>query len=109
MDTKSLKGKVFTPQDLRASTRSSLTEEQQQVRVDALTERYRIVATDGDEAICAEELIQRVLNKLSPKVKRIAGAMMLLTPEARLEVIQAFDAEGGLINPFSRPMHKKKK
>jgi len=74
----------------------------------ALTERFKIVAIDPDEredrqAIIAEELTQRILNKMPIKVKRAAGLLAALDPEIRAAVIAAFDGEGNLRNPFQPP------
>jgi len=108
----SLKGKTFTVEDMSAAHLHSI---QQEANGDAeaiaaaisawateQTERYRIVAVDEDTGtdIIAEELAQRVLNRLSPKGRRVAGMMMRLDPAFRTEILAAFSAEGILNVPF---------
>jgi hypothetical protein len=115
----SLKGKEFTADDLSASHRRSI---ERQVRarakdgsdIDKLvndeiaawateqTERYRIVAKDGEIPIIAEEVDQRAINKLSAQARRVAGMLVRFDPQVRREVLAAFDADGKLVHPFEK-------
>lgn len=99
------KGKTFSQEDLPRHLRVKWSEEKKDEWVKDQNQRYKIVALDTSapqarQAIIAEELDQRILNKLSSKARRIAGAMMLADQAVRLEVLQAFDKRGNLINPF---------
>lgn len=104
------KGKEFTPADLTARAIGKLQTKEAIVKhVATLTERFRIVAYDRNERkdrqpIIAEELTQRVVNKISDvKVKRMVGALMALkTQEQRQAVLAAFDSDGSLKNPFEQ-------
>lgn len=99
-----LKGKVFKPEDAPRSIREG-DADRCRAWCEAQTERNRIVAIEdgapeGKKEIIAEELDQRILNRLSPKAKRIAGAMMNANLDVRLEVLAAFGDAGELENPF---------
>jgi ABC-type ATPase with predicted acetyltransferase domain len=93
------KGKVFTAADLAHKTR---LDEPSRVRLAAeMTERYKIIAMDGDMPIIAEELDERILRKLSGTARPIATMLLGLSVEARKEVLNAFDCDDGmLICPF---------
>lgn len=106
-----MKGHVFTREDfgknrLAALQRRRLTPEQIDAHITDWcareTERYKIVATDGKTKIIAEELEQRVLNKMSPEARAIAGMMLRRPAAVRSEVLSAFDKDGSLKIPFSR-------
>lgn len=97
----SLKGHNFVRGDLSKEFLRKAKPDQIESRLKELNGRYRIVAVDGETKIIAEELDQRALNKLSPKARRIAGAMMLTDQKTRAEVIAAFEADGALKHPFT--------
>ena len=94
----SLKGKTFTTADL---SRGAQRKPNAQAVADALTERNRIVAHDGDRPLIAEELDARALAKLSSKARRIAGQMAMLPVAVRIEVLAAFQDDGTLVRPFT--------
>jgi len=97
-----LKGSTLTRETLPASIRRRLpSPEAQQEYVRAHNGRWAIVAKDSDGTpLVAEELDARALRRLSPKARRIAGAMLRLSEEERLEVLGAFTAAGNLKRPF---------
>lgn len=67
----------------------------------AQTERYKIVATHPVKGpLIAEELRQRALNDLSPKARRLAGAMLSMDAATRREILGLFDADGALKNIY---------
>lgn len=98
-------GEGFSAADLPKRTR--MNEVQKQAWIDEKNARYAVVAVDEDtgDAIIAEELPQRILNRLSAKARRVVGQIMLISDEAERsavarEVIGAFNADGSLKNPF---------
>ncbi len=99
-----LKGKVFTADDLAPAKRQRMGEAAVQAWAQANTDRYRIVARDPQtgEDIIAEELEQRALNRLSPRARRAAGALAAMDHALRREVLSAFDADGSVRNPFEK-------
>lgn len=98
----SLKGHTFTGADIPKRFQTRWTPEKKAAYLQAQNERYMAVAMDGKTPIIAEELTQRILNKLSSKAKRLAGAMMNADPEVRKEILRAFDMrDGSLLNPFT--------
>lgn len=104
----SLKGKVFTVDDLPGPTqdrmRKGLLSQQDQANINqwlrSQTERFRIVAFDGDTPLIAEELSERIVRQMSPNARQIATELLRLSPGERLEVLQAFTADGDLISIF---------
>lgn len=99
------KGKEFAPDDLSQRSRG-FSDEKRQARCNELTERFKVVAVDTDERadrqlIIAEELNQRILNRLPSRVKRVVGMMARYSPEIRAQVLTAFSKNGELINPFA--------
>lgn len=101
-----MKGKQFTPADL--PRKHKLRPEQAKAWADGMTERYRVVAIDpdapeGKQEIIAEELQARALDQLSPKAKRVAGALLRMPADARAEALAAFDRKGTLKIPFKAP------
>lgn len=95
------KGHVFCEEDI-PSHYTKLRGDARKKWCDEQTERYKIVAFDGNTPICADEIDQRALNKLSVKAKRIAGMMMSFPEEIRREVLAAFDKDGKLAHPFKK-------
>lgn len=91
----SIKGKQFTAGEAPSSV------EDKEAWATAQTERWRIVAMDGDVPLIAEELAQRALNKMSSKARRAAGALVALEPAVRLEVLSAFAQDGEIVMPFT--------
>jgi hypothetical protein len=96
-----LKGHVFVESDIPPALRRKMSPEQRAAWVAAQTERYSIVAHDGDRPLVAGEIDQRALNRLSSKARRLAGAMLKLDRATRREILGAFDADGNLIRPFA--------
>ena len=95
----SLKGKVFTPADL--PTRARLTQAEVEEWCAKQTERYRIVAMDGEYPVIAEELEERILRRLPPAVRIAAAQLVQQCPErVRADVLAAFNEDGTLKNPF---------
>lgn len=107
-----LVGKVFSAEELSESARKVMTDEERQAWADAMTERYKVVATDtetGREMI-AEEVLQRALNKYPPKIKRQIGGMLLnMTPEQIAQVCSAFDEQGNFKYPDTFSLIEQKK
>ncbi|MBX3605363.1 MAG: hypothetical protein KF788_08830 [Piscinibacter sp.] len=68
----------------------------------AQTERYKVVATDGDRQIIQEELQELALRKLGAEVRIAATELLAKPPELRRRVLAAFDANGDLKIPFKR-------
>lgn len=100
-----LKGKEFTELDLPSRATAgprALTPEEIEAWCAKQTERYRVVAIDEENGrhIIAEELNQRVLNTLSTKARRQAGAILMLDAATRREILSAFDQDGNLKIPF---------
>lgn len=113
------KGKKFTRDDLPAITRQRLnngqvseaeTQRLSQWLADQ-TERHKVVAVadDGTEII-AEELAERAMRHfahdgqaLDPQVLAALRGMMSLTPTQRCGVLDAFDDDAELRNPFKAP------
>lgn len=105
-DATTLKGREFTLADLPRSAHSKMNEEQMLAWCDRMTARYAVIAIDPDapegrREIIAEELMQRVLNRLSPKARRAAGMLMRTSQDVRAELLAAFDSDGDLKNPFN--------
>jgi len=99
----SLKGKTFTVEDLPFGARRKMTPGQIEKYCADQTERYAIIAMDGNVPLIAEELEQRALNKLTPRARRVCGMMIRLDEATRREIINNFSEDGGLKKPFSRP------
>lgn len=97
----SMKGKVFTIDDLKKSLAAKMSPAQIRAWCERETARYRIVAMDGNNPVIAEELDQRALNRLSPKARRIAGMIARLDAATAKEVVGAFDQNGRVRNPFT--------
>jgi CTP:molybdopterin cytidylyltransferase MocA len=90
----SLKGKQFKPSDAPRG----MTKERAKVWAEEQSERYRIVAMDGDTPVIAEELVERNLRKMSANA-RIAATEFLAWPlSVRREVLAALDEDAGLRN-----------
>ena len=107
-ESASPKGKTFTPDMIPQRQRGRMNPAQEMAWAEAQTARYRIVAIDPSEradrqAIIAEELEPRILAKLSPKARRMVVPLLVLPPEIRDEVLNAFDQGGELRNPFQVP------
>ncbi len=71
------------------------------------TARNAVVAVDpsastGKSLIIAEELQQRILNKLSEKGRRIGPLLLRMTKTDRVQLLAAFDTDGNLRNPFKK-------
>ena len=90
-----LKGKTFTRADIR---RKGMSDEKKDIEAAALTERYRIVARDGEHQVIAEELQERSLRRLGEEARPAATNLLHLSPAARQAVLRAFDAAGDLVN-----------
>lgn len=114
------KGKMFTREDLPRLTQQRINNKQvseaELKRLDAWlaaqTERNRVVALDGDIPIIAEELEERAIRRHSgvgedhgPDTDVLVQLrnLMRLTPEQRVYVLESFEMDGALINPFSPP------
>lgn len=90
----SWKGHVFSASDAPRSVRAKGAEAVQ-AWCGAQTERYQIVATHPAKGpLIAEEVRQRALNDLSPKARRVAGAMLNMDMVTRQEILAAFDELG---------------
>jgi len=111
-----LKGRTFTHEDLPRMTQQRLKNQQieaapVQAYLDRQTERYKIVALDGDTPIIAEELNERLMRRWAETAEgEIDSAvlvqlrnLMTLTQDQRVQLLDAFDREGELINDFSPP------
>lgn len=73
--------------------------------VEAHNKRHKVVALDenapeGRREIIAEELNQRIINRLTPNGRRVAGVLMRLPAAERAQIINAFSQDGSLKNPF---------
>lgn len=90
-----LKGKTFTRADIR---RKGMSDDRKDAEAAAMTERFRIVARDGDYPVIAEELTERILRRLGPDARPHAINLLALSQADRVAVLQAFDAQGELIN-----------
>jgi hypothetical protein len=99
----SLKGTQLTPGDPRIPRGIRLhgTPEALQAYIAAHHARWKIVATMADGTpLVAEELEGRLLQTLSPSARRVVGAMLLLSPEVRREVLGAFTEAGAVHYPW---------
>jgi hypothetical protein len=120
-----MKGHTFTHADLPRATQLRIKNKQvgdaELKRLDealaARTERFKVVAMDGETPLIAEELPERCARHWasdedgqidSPVLAQIR-AMLTLTPEQRAKVLDAFDMEGELANPFNPPPKAGKK
>lgn len=117
----SLKGHVFTHEDLPRLTRQRLKNKQQDpAPIDAYlerqTERFKIVAMDDDVPIIAEELDERLMRAAARNdAGEIDGAvlvqlrnLMQLSVEQRCQVLNAIDMDGHLANTFAPPPEPEK-
>ena len=98
-----LKGKVFTSADAPRSIRRNPAKCQEWCAEQ--TARYKVVAVDplappGKREFIAEEISARALARLSSKARRVAGAMLRMSPEVRVEILAAFKPDGSLVIPF---------
>lgn len=94
----SLKGKTFTAADAPSRIRSDKAKAEAWAAEQ--TERYRVVAMDGERPVIADELQARALARLSPKARRAAGLMLRYPADVRREILAAFGADGELKLPF---------
>lgn len=98
-----MKGKTITAEEVQqraARGRRSMSREDAQRFADKHNERYRIVAMDGETPIIREELNGRMLKRLSPKARRVAGSMLALSAEQRREVLACFGSDGSITYPW---------
>ncbi len=102
----SLKGTVWTPESMPAGLKRlrggrTMTPERQEAYCLAHNERYRIVAKDPAKGpLIRQELEGRLLQRLSPKPRRIVGMLLAASPETRREVLGAFDSSGYVVYPW---------
>lgn len=73
--------------------------------VAAHNKRYRVVAIDesapeGRREIIAEELQQRIINRLGSNGRRVMGHLVRLSKEERAQVLASFNQDGSVRNPF---------
>lgn len=86
------KGKVFTARDYPDQRKRGETVAR--VWAAEQTARNKIVARDRGRPLIREEVDQYALNKLSPRGRRVAGMLLRMTPEERVEVLSAFTVDG---------------
>lgn len=120
------KGKVFTREDLPRGTQQRIKNKQasedELARLDKWladqTERNKVVAVDKDGGeITAEELPERAMRiyaqtdegTIDPVILARLRDLAALTVEQRSVVLNAFDMDAELANPFAKPPKKAKK
>ncbi len=104
-------GKTFTRDDaeqmLGKATMRRLRSRLDAAAVDArlvaeaarLTEKFRVVAMDGDRPVIAEEMTERIVRRLGEVGRPAALDLLKLPADVRVAVLAAFDPKtGDLIN-----------
>lgn len=92
----SLKGKVFTEADLPQNHKlRGARAGELKPHLDAMTERYRIVAFDGDYPVIAEELVERIMRRVPEDVRPLVRSINMLPDYRRKRILEMFDADTG--------------